>query len=459
MIVLTDFFCVSVFNIRENCMRQIFRAAKCLLFSRFSPQAEAISAAAMATPAFRRCAASLAILGGLSIALVGCGGQSSSAPPDQPIAITTQPVNQTVPIGQTATFTITATGTAPISYQWTENGQPIPGATHASYTTPPIALGASGSTTIGSFQVTASNSVNSVTSTPATLAAGARSPKPGDLRYLLFEQVSLPGLINSGANNLWYMSSFSYSNAVGTPLFLGAGVFMGGGPCTWHINWYALPSPMEGLSVHYDQGFLNSTTVSAYLQSVAAPNVVITSMDIEMGCPSLPAYPGGPEVGPEIAVSRVQTSQNGQGTFDQRLEVVPPTQVQTQVAADGQASRIVTAASFDGNGNVDLLSYGWTGDTATVYESQTYLVPPTQVASAAADLAAAGYFISAFGGNDADGFVLVGARVQGDTLPRAMFINGTLLGTPDTGVGPYGYGYFTPVVIMYETNGTNATEQ
>jgi hypothetical protein len=454
-----DSACVSVFNSRENFMHQNFQAAKCSLFSQSSPQAEAISTAALATPAFQRCAASLAILGGLSLALMGCGGQSSSAPPSQPVTITAQPVNQTVPIGQTATFTITAIGTAPISYQWTENGQPIPGATEASYTTPPIALGASGSTTIGSFQVTASNSVNSVNSTTATLAAGARSPKSGDLRYLLFEQVSLPGLINSGANNLWYMSSFSYSNAVGTPLWLGAGVLTGGGPCTWHINWYSLPSPMDNLSVFYDQGFLNSTTVAAYLQSVAAPNVVITSMDIEMGCPSLPAYPGGPEVGPEIAVSWVQASQNIQGTFDQRLEVVPPAQVQEQVTADGQASRIVTAASFDGNGNVNLLSYGWTGDTTTVYETQTYLVPPKQVASAATDLAAGGYFISAFGGNDADGYVLVGARVHGDTLPRAMFINGTLIGTPNTGVGPYGYGYFTPVVILNETNGTTVFEQ
>lgn len=406
--------------------------------------------AEFSAPVRRRGGVSALFLACIALACAGCaGGQGASTPPGQPVAITTQPVNQTVPIGQTATFTVTATGTAPISYQWTENGQPIAGATGASYTTPPIALGASGSTTIRSFQVTASNSVNSVTSSAANLAAGARSPKPGDLRYLLFEQVSLPGLINSGANNLWYMSSFSYSAAVGTPLWLGAGVFMGGGPCTWHINWYALPSPTEDLSVHYDQGFLNSTTVAAYLQSVAAPDVVITSMDIQ---PSCPGYP-------EIAVSWVQTSQNGQGTFDQRLEVVPPAQAQKQVAADGQASRIVTAASFDGNGNVNLLSYGWTGDTTTVYETQTYLVPPTQVASAATDLAAAGYFISAFGGNDADGYVLVGARVQGDTLPRAMFINGTLTGTPDTGVGPYGYGYFTPVVILNETNGTNATEQ
>src|SRR6202022_2698159 len=48
--------------------------------------------------------------------------------------ITTQPTNQTVTTGQTATFTVVASGTAPLSYQWRKNGANIPGATRASYT-------------------------------------------------------------------------------------------------------------------------------------------------------------------------------------------------------------------------------------------------------------------------------------------------------------------------------------
>jgi len=50
--------------------------------------------------------------------------------------ITTQPVNQTVTAGQTATFTVVAAGTAPLSYQWQKNGVNIAGATASSYTTP-----------------------------------------------------------------------------------------------------------------------------------------------------------------------------------------------------------------------------------------------------------------------------------------------------------------------------------
>src|SRR6266853_2017059 len=46
--------------------------------------------------------------------------------------ITTPPANQTVTAGQTATFTVVAGGTAPLSYQWQKNGVNIAGATAAS---------------------------------------------------------------------------------------------------------------------------------------------------------------------------------------------------------------------------------------------------------------------------------------------------------------------------------------
>jgi len=374
---------------------------------------------------------SAALLLCIALAFTGCAGGQGSGPPGQPVAITAQPVGQIVPIGESATFSVTATGTAPLNYQWSENGAAIPGANGASYTTPAVALGANGSTTVGSFQVTVSNSVNSVASTAATLAAGARSPKPGDLRYLLFEQVTLPGM-NVAGGSLLGVINYSFANSVGAPLYMGNNITMSGGTCLWGFEYDSLPPPMDNMAMYYQESSLYQTTVAAYLQSVAAPYTVITSMDIE------PQYPCE-----AVAVSWVESPQNA---FDQRLEVVAPAQVPAQVATDGQASRIVTAASFDASGNADLLSYGWTGDTTTVYETQTYVVPPTQVASTAASLAAAGYFISAFGGNDANGWVLVGARVQGDTLPRPMNINGTLATNPDSSA------YFTPVVILEDSS-------
>jgi hypothetical protein len=98
--------------------------------------------------------------------------------------ITTQPVNQTVTAGQTATFTVLAAGTAPLSYQWQKNGVNIAGATAASYTTPATTTTDSGST----FSVVVSNTAGTVTSSPATLTvnpapAPAILPSPASINF------------------------------------------------------------------------------------------------------------------------------------------------------------------------------------------------------------------------------------------------------------------------------------
>jgi len=83
--------------------------------------------------------------------------------------IATQPANQTVTVGQTATFSVVATGTAPLQYQWRKNGTAIPGATGSSYTTPTTTSGDDGS----SFTVIVTNATGNVTSNAATLTVTA----------------------------------------------------------------------------------------------------------------------------------------------------------------------------------------------------------------------------------------------------------------------------------------------
>ena len=72
----------------------------------------------------------------VSLALTGCGSSGSQPGPMIVSAaapsIIAQPVNQTVTAGQTATFTVVASGTAPLSSQWQKNGANIAGATHTS---------------------------------------------------------------------------------------------------------------------------------------------------------------------------------------------------------------------------------------------------------------------------------------------------------------------------------------
>src|SRR5438094_437336 len=89
-------------------------------------------------------------------------------------SITTQPVNQTVTVGQTATFTVVTTGTAPLSYQWQKNGTAISGATSASYTTAATTSSDNGA----QFVVVVSNSAGSVTSNAATLTVNAGAVAP-----------------------------------------------------------------------------------------------------------------------------------------------------------------------------------------------------------------------------------------------------------------------------------------
>src|SRR5271154_927777 len=119
------------------------------------------------------------ILGVLSILAVilglltvwGCAAGFEGAKPLAPLMIT-QPGNQTVTAGQTATFSVTATGTGPLTYQWYVNGVPITGATSSTYTTPPTTAGQSGAV----FTVTVSNSTGSATSGPATLTVQTPAP-------------------------------------------------------------------------------------------------------------------------------------------------------------------------------------------------------------------------------------------------------------------------------------------
>ncbi len=81
-----------------------------------------------------------------------------------PPAVATPPAAITVNPGQSATFSVGATGTAPLTYQWTKGGTAITGATSASYT---IASAATGDA--GNYAVTITNTYGTATSAAAAL--------------------------------------------------------------------------------------------------------------------------------------------------------------------------------------------------------------------------------------------------------------------------------------------------
>jgi hypothetical protein len=97
-----------------------------------------------------------------SITAVEGGGSPppTPTPSPSPPVITRQPANRTVNAGQSARFSVTATGESPLSYQWRKNDADIAGATDSVYNTPPAGPADSGS----AFNVVVSNSGGSVTS-------------------------------------------------------------------------------------------------------------------------------------------------------------------------------------------------------------------------------------------------------------------------------------------------------
>jgi hypothetical protein len=87
-----------------------------------------------------------------------------------PPAITTQPTNLTVYAGSNATFSATASGTAPLAYQWLFNGTNLPAGPNVSGTTTNVlTLTNAASANAGSYQVIVTNVYGSVTSSVAAL--------------------------------------------------------------------------------------------------------------------------------------------------------------------------------------------------------------------------------------------------------------------------------------------------
>ncbi len=94
-------------------------------------------------------------------------------------SISAHPADVSINSGQSATFTVVATGTAPLSYQWKKDGVDITGANDATYTIASASVGDN-----GSYTVVVSNSAGSVTSSAATLTVAAPPPDSGPVTLL-----------------------------------------------------------------------------------------------------------------------------------------------------------------------------------------------------------------------------------------------------------------------------------
>ncbi len=140
-------------------------------------------------------------------------GTTSVSPP----SITAQPQARSVNVGQTASFTVTATGAATLTYQWRKNGVPISGATSSGYMAPATVIADNGAR----FSVVVQNSLGSVTSNNAVLTVTLVNPTltwatPAAIAYgTLLTNTQL----NASAN---VPGTFAYTPGVGALLNAGS---------------------------------------------------------------------------------------------------------------------------------------------------------------------------------------------------------------------------------------------
>jgi len=276
--------------------------------------------------------------------LAGCGGGSATpdtAPNSTVPSITTQPTSKTVTAGQTATFTIVATGSAPLTYQWRKNDAAIAGASSPSYTTPATQLTDNGS----QFAVVVSNSVGSVTSNAAMLNVNTAS-------ILTYHNDNA----RSGQNlNETILTPHNVSTATFGKLF--------SVPVDGHV--YAQPLYLANISIP-GQGTHNVVYVVTEHDSVYAfdadasgpslwhvsfidpANGITTLSPSDVSCPDIRieiGITGTPVIDPTTGTLYVVARTKEKGTFVQRLHALDIT-----TGAEKFGGPVLVQATVNGNG-------------------------------------------------------------------------------------------------------------
>jgi hypothetical protein len=137
-----------------------------------------------------------------------------------PPSITTAPQSQAIIVGNTATFSVVATGTAQLKYQWRFNGTNLAGATTTSYVRTNVQSGYSGNYTV---QIT--NMVAAITSAPANLIVRVQPQLGGPLFSNGLPRVLISGTpgdaydIEISSNGLNWTKSATVTNVGGSVPF------------------------------------------------------------------------------------------------------------------------------------------------------------------------------------------------------------------------------------------------
>jgi hypothetical protein len=136
------------------------------LMYQWSKDGQAIAGAMSAS--YSVAAVQVANAGEYSVAVTNSVGtvtsQAVTVSINEGVTITTQPASLSVNPGASATFSVSASGASPLTYQWRKAGVNIPGATSGTYTIDAVSI-----SSVASYDVAVTNPVGTVLSTVAKL--------------------------------------------------------------------------------------------------------------------------------------------------------------------------------------------------------------------------------------------------------------------------------------------------
>ncbi len=203
-----------------------------------------------------------------SVVVTNVAGQATSTAAalavNIPPTITTHPASIVSAQGSNVTFSVAASGTTPLSYQWYKNGTSVSGATSAT-----LALNNVQSANAGSYYAIVTNVAGTITSSTATLTvnnAPVFTSQPADVVSAQGSNVSFTVVV-SGATPLnyqWYKDGVEISHATNASLILANVQTDDEG------SYYVFASNVAG----------NATSASATLTVQNAPVITTEPVDV-----------------------------------------------------------------------------------------------------------------------------------------------------------------------------------
>jgi len=238
----------------------------------------------------------------LSVTAPGGGGGGGSGGSVAP-SILVQPASVSSAAGGTASFAVSASGTAPLAYQWYFNGGAIAGAVSSTLSLTNLQSG-----NAGNYTVTVSNSVGSVTSTPAILTVSAPTSAPTITSQPLSQMVNANSSVTfsvmaAGVTGYqWLFNGNPIAGATGSSYTIPAVNIANSGSYTVTVSSAVGSATSAGAVLAIQAAGAPTIALQPQPQTVALGATVVFTVTTGGAVQASSAEPGSP-LRPETAVS------------------------------------------------------------------------------------------------------------------------------------------------------------